>query len=109
MCISQPHVRAIVRGKAWAAIEFDAKIPASMIEHGMIYVDRLQWEPYNEVEDLPMQVEQYHQRFGRYPGSVHGDTLYWTRENRKYCEELGIRLSGPNLGRPLLQTEENKR
>jgi hypothetical protein len=42
MSISQPHVRAIARGKARAAYEFGAKISASMNEHGMIYVDRLQ-------------------------------------------------------------------
>ncbi len=109
MSISQPHVRAIARGKARAAFEFGAKISASMNEHGMIYVDRLQWEPYNECEDLPMQVQRYHQRFGRYPESVHADKIYRTRENRKYCEEHGIRLSGPRLGRPLVQTEENKK
>lgn len=109
MSISQPHVRAIARGKARAAYEFGAKISASMNENGMIYVDRLQWEPYNEGEDLPMQVERYRVRFGRYPESVHADKIYRTRENRKYCEDHGIRLSGPNLGRPLMQTEENRK
>lgn len=108
MSIAQPHVRAIARGKARAAFEFGAKISASMNEHGMIYVDRLQWESYNEGEDLPMQVERYRERFGRYPESVHADKIYRTRENRKYCDERGIRLSGPHLGRPLAQTDENK-
>lgn len=109
MSISQPHVRAIARGKSRAAFEFGAKISASMTEHGMIYIDRLQWEPYNEGEDLPMQVERYRERFGRYPESVHADKLYRIRANRKYCEERGIRLSGPNLGRPVVETEENKK
>ena len=107
--ISQPHVRPIARGKARAAFEFGAKISASMTEHGMIYIDRLQWEPYNEQEDLPVQIEKYKQRFGRYPESVHADKIYRTRENRAYCEARGIRLSGPPLGRPIKETAENKK
>ena len=35
-----------------------------------------------------------------YPISVHADKIYRTRENRKYCKEKGIRMSGPKLGRP---------
>ena len=98
--IAQPHVRPIARGKAKAAFEFGAKISASRTEHGMFYIDRLSWEPYNEGADLPMQVEEYSRRFGRYPESVHADRIYRTRENRRWCEERGIRLSGPPLGRP---------
>jgi len=107
--ISQPHVRPIARGKARAAFEFGAKVSASVTEHGMMYVDRLEWESYNECEDLIMQVERYKQRFGRYPESLHADKIYRTRENRNYCESKNIRLSGPHLGRPIIQTEENKK
>ena len=98
--IAQPHVRPIARGKAKAAFEFGAKISAARTEHGMFYIDRLSWEPYNEGADLPMQVEEYSRRFGRYPESVHADRIYRTRENRRWCEEREIRLSGPPLGRP---------
>jgi hypothetical protein len=72
-------------------------------------VDRLSWEPYNEGEDLPMQVERYKERFGRYPESVHADKIYRTRDNLEYCKERNIRLSGPKLGRQLMRTEENKK
>ena len=34
------------------------------------------------------------------------DKIYRNRENRRYCKELGIRLSGPKLGRPS-NTEKN--
>jgi len=37
---------------------------------------------------------------GFYPESVHGDKIYRTRENRAYCRERGIRMSGPPLGKP---------
>jgi len=109
LSISQPHVRPIARGKACAAFEFGTKVSASVTEHGMMYVDRLQWESYNEGEDLKMQVERYRQRFGRYPESLHADKIYRTRENRNYCESKNIRLSGPHLGRPIIRTEENEK
>ena len=37
---------------------------------------------------------------GYYPSSVHVDRIYRTRENRAWCKEKGIRISGPPLGRP---------
>ncbi|MQN01730.1 MAG: transposase [bacterium LCO1.1] len=39
-------------------------------------------------------------RTGHYPERVLADQIYRTRENRKFCKENGIRLSGPKLGRP---------
>ena len=56
-----------------------------------MYIDRLEWEPYNESGDLQMQVERYKDRFGHYPESVHVDKIYRTRENRGWCEERNIR------------------
>src|SRR5699024_1819863 len=49
---------------------------------------------------LKESVEKYKQRYGYYPEAVLADTIYRTRENRAYCKEHGIRLSGPRLGRP---------
>jgi len=109
MSIAQPHVRAIARGKARAAFEFGAKVSASVTENGMMYIDRLSWEAYNEAEDLPIQVELYRARFGHYPESVHADKIYRTRKNREYCKEREIRLSGPHLGRPLLPNVINQK
>jgi len=108
LSVSQPHVRAIARGKARGAYEFGAKLSASVTEDRMVFVDRLSWEPYNESEDLIPQVEKYRERFGHYPGSVHADKIYRTRANLLYCKNNKIRLSGPKLGRPFVDTEKNK-
>ena len=104
--ISQPHVRPIVRGKASAPTEFGAKLSASLV-NGAAFLDRLDWDPFNESGDLIGQIETYKQRFGCYPESVHADTIYRTRDNRNFCKKHGIRLSGPPLGRPPKKTEEN--
>ena len=104
--ISQPHVRPIVRGKASAPTEFGAKLSASLVD-GFVYCDRLSWDAYNESTDLIGQIEAYRQRFGHYPESVHCDKIYRTRENRAYCKQHGIRISGPPLGRPPKMTPDN--
>jgi hypothetical protein len=105
--ISQPHVRPIKRGKAGAATEFGAKISASLVD-GFAFVDRINWDNYNEGGDLKAQIELYHKRFGFYPESVHADKIYRNRDNRKICNKNGIRLSGPALGRPPKQVDSQR-
>ena len=97
--ISQPHVRPIKRGKAGRATEFGAKLSLSVV-NGFSFVDHLSWDNYNESLDLKEQIQRYQRRFGFYPESVHADKIYRTRDNRAFCKQHGIRLSGPPLGRP---------
>lgn len=97
--ISQPHVRPIVRGKDRNNVEFGAKVSVSLV-NGYSYLDTVSWDAYHEGNELIQQVESFHRRFGHYPESVHADKIYQNRENRKYCRQNGIRLSGPPLGRP---------
>jgi hypothetical protein len=97
--LTQPHIRPIVRGKAGKPIEFGAKLSVSCVDN-YIFLDRISWENFNESCDLKTQVKKYKETFGYYPESVHVDKIYRTRENRNWCKERGIRISGPKLGRP---------
>ena len=97
--ISQPHVRPIKRGKAGSPVEFGAKISVSLVE-GYAFIDRMSWDNFNESNELIEQIEKYKERYGRYPESVHADRIYRSRDNLRYCQGKGIRLSGPKLGRP---------
>jgi len=97
--ISQPHIRPIIRGKAGKNVEFGAKVSISLVD-GFAFVDRLSFDAYNESEDLVKQVELYKERFGKYPKRILADQIYRNRENRRYCKENGIKLSGKPLGRP---------
>ena len=106
--ISQPHVRPIVRGKAGAPVEFGAKIELAYV-NGYAFIDHLSWESFNESCLLIDQIKSYKNRYGCYPESVHADKIFRTRENRAFCKERGIRLSGPPLGRPSQMTREEKR
>ena len=106
--IHQPHVRPIVRGKANKSVEFGAKLSVSLTTSGIACVDHISWDAFHEGGDLPAQVEAYKQRYGHYPQSVLGDTIYGTRENRRYLKEKGILFSGKPLGRPPKITEENR-
>ena len=97
--ISQPHIRPIVRGKAGKSVEFGAKLSVSCFEQ-YVFLDHLSWDNFNESGDLKRQVEAYKKFTGYYPTSVHVDRIYRTRDNRAWCKERGIRISGPPLGRP---------
>lgn len=97
--LSQPHIRPIVRGKAGVSVEFGAKLSASCFG-GYVFLDRISWDNFNESRDFKAQVEAYRNFTGYAPESVHVDRIYRTRENRAWCKERGIRISGPPLGRP---------
>ena len=88
-----------MRGKAKSKVEFGAKVSVSLVR-GFSFVERIGWDAYNESCDLEAQIERYRERLGFYPESVHVDRLYRTRENRRFCREHGICLSGLPLGRP---------
>ncbi|UOC04814.1 hypothetical protein BTT_60670 (plasmid) [Bacillus thuringiensis serovar morrisoni str. 4AA1] len=96
--IHQPHVRPIVRGKAKARVEFGAKIAVSMTK-GYALLDCLSWDNFNESTTLIDMIEKYRERMGYYPAVVQADQIYRTRENRNFCKQHGIRISGPALGR----------
>jgi len=97
--IAQPHVRPIVRGKARANVEFGAKLAISVV-NGYAFREQLSWDSFNEGQTLQAAVERYRARFGYYPKAVLADQIYRTRDNLRFCKEKGIRLSGPQLGRP---------
>ena len=88
-----------MRGKANAYCEFGAKVAISVV-NGFSTIEKLSWDAFNEGNTLVASVEAYCQRYGHYPEAVLADKIYRTRENLAYCKELGIRLSGPKLGRP---------
>lgn len=105
--ISQPHIRPIVRGKAKADVEFGGKVAISIVD-GYAYVEKLSWDAFNEAKTLIESVECYRKRYGYYPEAVQADKIYQNRENYRYCEERGIRLSGPRLA-DCRRTKRNKK
>lgn len=98
--ISQPYIRPIVRGKAKSPTEFGAKLDVSIDEKGMARIERLSFDAYNESDVLISAIKNYKQRTGHYPERVLVDKIYRNRINRGFCKDKGIRMSGPELGRP---------
>ena len=107
--ISQPWLRPIVRGKAKTPVEFGAKFDLSLDSEGYGRIEKISFEAYNESTCLIEAVERFKERTGYYPERVLADQIYRTRENRGYCKEHGIRLSGPKLGRPGATAKEDKK
>ena len=96
--LEQPHVRPIQRGKRPNPTEFGQKLHLSVVD-GYTYLEQTSWNNFNEGSDLEAAVEDYVRKFGCYPSAVLADRLYQTRHNKMFCAQLGIRLSGPSLGR----------
>ena len=97
--LAQPWVRPIVRGKAHANTEFGSKLHISLVD-GYARIERLDFEPFNESEDLWRAVARYRERYGCYPERILADKIYRSRQTLAFCKEHGIRLSGPALGKP---------
>ncbi len=105
--LAQPWIRPIVRGKSKAPTEFGAKISISVV-NGYAFMDKLSFDAYNEgdTEEFIAAVEKYRERFGCYPERILADKIYRSRKNRIWCKEHGIRMSGPRLGRPKEENQE---
>jgi len=103
--IYQPHVRPIPRGKIKAQIEFGPKLGVSL-DQGFARINTFSWNAYHESGDLKGQVEDYKELHGHYPELVLVDTIYATRENRRWLKERGIRITAPPLGRKPAKTKQ---
>ena len=75
---------------------------------GYTYLERTSWSNFNEGNDLISTVENYKRKFGYYPAAILADRIYQTRNNRNYCTQHGIRLSGPPLGRRKVGETDSK-
>ncbi len=51
----------------------------------------------------------YKRIFGFYPKTILADRAYPSRKNRLWCASLGIRLSGPRLGRKSAEEKVSER
>ena len=107
--IAQPHVRPIVRGKEANPTEFGAKTAIGLVG-GYAFITDISWENTAEASLLPQAAERYKDLFGFYPATIIGDGVYSNRDNRSWCKERSIRLSGPRLGRKneLIKQDEAK-
>lgn len=107
--ISQPYLRPIVRGKSKAPVEFGAKYDVSIDEKGHARLEKLSFDAYNESTVFIDAMERYKERTGHYPKRVLVDQIYRTRENRRFCKENHITMSGPKLGRPSKDKKKGSR
>jgi len=96
--ISQPYIRPIVRGKAGSDVEFGCKVMTSVV-NGYTFIEKMDFDSFNEGILLQEAVMQYYRRFGCFPEAVLADSIFRNRENLAWLKLRGIRMSGPKLGR----------
>ncbi|BAY93156.1 transposase [Microchaete diplosiphon NIES-3275] len=81
----------------------------SLSKINYVFLDHISWDNFNESTDFKTQIESNKNYTGYYPESVHVDKIYRTRENRAWCKERGIRISGVPLGRPPRNLSKEKK
>ena len=91
-----------------ATVELGAKFDLSPNSEGYGRIEKISFEAYNESTCLIEAIERFKERTGYYLERFLADQIYWTRKNRSYCKEQGIRLSGPKLGRPNATAQAEK-
>ena len=91
-----------------ATVEFGAKFDLSPNSEGYGRIEKISFAAYNESGCLIEAIERFKERTGYYLERFPADQIYWTRKNRSYCKEQGIRLSGPKLGRPNATAQAEK-
>lgn len=92
-------MRPIVRVKAKANEMCGAKVAVSTVD-GYARIDCAQGDTCNEGQLPQESVAAYRDRYGCDPEAVPADKVYRTRTYPQYCRERGLRLSGPQSGRP---------
>ena len=103
-----PHIRPIVRGKDGRNVEFGPKALLSWVGR-FAFLDKLEFEAYNEGPHLKESLEQYKNRFGCFPTDSTGDGIFGSRDNRDTLKELEVRGGFKALGRPAKECESEKR
>lgn len=98
--ISQPYPRPNGKENAGAPVRFGARYGVSVDEKGHARLEKVSVDPYNESGIFQDAMDRYKERTGHYPKRVLVDQIYRTRDNRSFCRENNIIMSGPKLGRP---------
>ncbi len=102
--ISQPFIRPVVRGKAKDPVEFGAKLDMSLDESGMVRLERISFDAYNECETLQGAVKRYCERTGRYPERVLVDKTYRKQREPEVLQGAGDKI----IGTDTWETEDRK-
>ena len=97
--ITLPFVRPIPRGKVNKPTEFGPKYDIAVDDDGFTWITCLSFDNFPESTHLKDAAESYKEKTGHYPERILVDQIYRNADNRKYCKERGIRISGPPLGR----------
>ena len=107
--LAQPHVRAIVRGKARAATEFGAKLEISLVD-GFTRIEKISWDAFNESTTLIPALKRYKSRLGVYPKRILVDKIYRNKDNLRSVRHMGSGSPAPGLdGRPKTKWWTKKR
>jgi len=95
--VFEPHTEIIRKGKLSKPTEFGKLVQVQEAENQVITEYRVFSERPGDRELLVPAVEEHRRRFGRLPRLVAADAGFYSRENEKKIQEMGVRwIAVPN-------------
>lgn len=95
--VFEPHTEIIRKGKLSKPTEFGKLVEVQEAENQIITEYRVFTERPSDRELLVPAVEEHQRRFGRLPRLVAADAGFYSRENEKKVQEMGVRwVAVPN-------------
>lgn len=95
--VFEPHTEIIRKGKLSKPTEFGKLVQVQEAENQIITEYRVFAERPSDTELLVPAVQEHQRRFGRLPRLVAADAGFYSRENEKKVQEMGVRwVAVPN-------------
>ena len=88
--LHRPEIRPIVRGKFPLNTEFGPKILVNA--HGdLLTLEHLTYDNTADSHLFKTAIEGYRQKYGRAPTEVAADRGFWSKDNRHFAENIGVK------------------
>jgi hypothetical protein len=105
--LHKPYLRPIVRGKEQHPVEFGMKLHKIQVG-GISFIQRSDFNAFNEGKELKKSVLFHYKLFDVRCKEIGADAIYGSRENRAFCQKLGITTNFVPLGRKSKKEDKQK-
>jgi hypothetical protein len=105
--LHKPYLRPIVRGKEQHPVEFGMKVHKIQVG-GISFIQRSDFNAFNEGKELKKSVLFHYKLFDVRCKEIGADAIYGSRENRAFCQKLGITTNFVPLGRKSKKEDKQK-
>ena len=93
------YIRGIYRGKQKVSKEYGLKFHI-LLQGGLGFIEYYSHENFNETRRFESSITYSYSLFGNIALYLSADKIYWSKNNRKIAQDLGIKTNFKPIGRP---------